>query len=269
VCLLGGKCAHRLHPRDRLFVSLGCASPEEPAQEAFPAAARSCDVRRRVIAAAEVEHEPREVVVPVVVAWDGVDRPWVVLVGAVELVLVLVDPAGRVDDVTEDEQEVAVTALVQQARHERVLRAVALAGVAHHDHRDGACVGVGADREVLPGPAKSADPLTAQVVRGIAEPARELVVPRAPQRQRVDPGEGNIPARQQLVEAAQLRAVPASGARRLARRRNWPRPGGDPHANTICRYDCNAAFIVFSARAVILSIGLTASAPGITKRLTM
>ena len=76
------------------------------------------------------------------VAGHGVDRLRVAGVGAEEPVAVGVDAAGGVDDVAADEQELGARGRVQQRRDDRVLRGVALAGVAHHDERDPLLLGV-------------------------------------------------------------------------------------------------------------------------------
>ena len=104
--------------------------------------------------------------------------------------------AGRVDDVAADDGEVDAVGLGQQRRHDRVLRGVALAGVAGDEQRDRVRVrGAQAEDEVggraAPGRALAGqlDPPRAHRVDGVAEVPGDDVVARAPEGRRPQPRE--------------------------------------------------------------------------------
>jgi hypothetical protein len=83
---------------------------------------------------AEVEHEPRKKVVPVVVCGHAVDPARIVLVRNVEAVDVVVHVSGRVDDVADDDHELRVVVMGDHLG-DRVLRSVSLPCVADEEER--------------------------------------------------------------------------------------------------------------------------------------
>jgi len=153
---------------------------------------------RRRLAAADVAHEALEAVVPVVVPGNGVDGLRKPFVRHVELLLVFVDVADRVQDVAADEQEVGVLRVLQQWRDERVLREIAFAGVA--DEQEGEVTKASeVERQLLR--LDAGEPRATQVVRRIVE-AREEVVPRLPERSQVPEEPRRLLLRHQVDEGA-------------------------------------------------------------------
>ena len=141
----------------------------------------------------EVTHETGQSVQPVVIAGHRVDRLRVRRVGHEELSDVLIDVAGRIDHVARDHRELGPGRRRQSAGSGRVLRDVALAGVAEQHEREVAQLR-SLEREVLDhrwrlaavGKRESLrrDPCASRILGRIAGQRREHVVARVPERQR-------------------------------------------------------------------------------------
>ena len=165
---------------------------------------------------AEGEHEALQLVVPVVVARQGVDGLAIALVRPEELLRVVVDVARGVDDVAADDHEVAVRGQPQDRRHQHPLRGVALARVAHHQHAATAVGGAAVDDQVGVRGRQLLHPRPAHVVHRIVQAGHE-VVPGLPQRAQVEPLEHvpgpagapqpHVPAGRQVPLAGVLRPV--------------------------------------------------------------
>ena len=82
--------------------------------------------------------EPFERIEPVVIAGDRVDRLGESLERQIEIVLVVLHGAGRIDDVRRDDEELHVVPPpdIEIAIDQRVLRCVALAGIADDDEAE-------------------------------------------------------------------------------------------------------------------------------------
>jgi hypothetical protein len=132
-----------------------------------------------------------QAVVPVVIAGNGENRPLQVAVGPEEVVVVVERVPGGIDDVADDVGEADALLERREGSQQVVLRVVPLAGVAEDEERD-LVVALEAPNR-LPDVGTLAplgfDPALAFLVRRVTEPARDLVVPRVPQRPRSDPGE--------------------------------------------------------------------------------
>ena len=125
------------------------AQPPRPIEQPIdPAAVRAGEIEvgfgaRRERGARRVRFEkigvePFERIEPVVVAGDRVDRLGESLERQIEILLVVLHGAGRIDDVRRDDEELHVVppADLEIAVDQRVLRGVALAGIADDDEAE-------------------------------------------------------------------------------------------------------------------------------------